>query len=201
MAREAKLDAKGLLSQGVDPSEKRKAYKRAAAAARTFGQVADEWFATKREPEAKSEATLKRNRWLSRELKSEIGQRPIGEIEPPELLRALKKVQAREHYETASRMRTLASQVLRFGIANGYCQRDMAADLKDALTSPKGKPRLGLVDTAAVGKLCRWRDLDDSGYQNEDAARPSGAAVAAGAGSFDCRQSHQRKSAIRLHHV
>jgi integrase len=115
MAREAKVEAKRLLAQGVDPSEKRKADKRAAAAARTFGEVADEWFDTKREPEAKSEATLKRDRWLKRELKSEIGHRPIGEIEPPELLRALKKVEARKHYETGSRMRTLASQVFRFG--------------------------------------------------------------------------------------
>jgi hypothetical protein len=155
MARDARDEARRMLAQSVDPSEKRKADKRAAAAARTFGEVADEWFATKREPEEKSEATLKRDRWLSRELKSEIGHRPIGEIEPPELSRALKKVQAREHYETASRMRTLASQVFRFGIANGYCQRDMAADLKDALTSPKSKPRPGLVDPAAVGKLCR----------------------------------------------
>ena len=155
MARAAKVESKRLHAQGVDPSEKRKADKRAAAAARTFGEVADEWFDTKREPEAKSEATLKRDRWLKGEWKSEIGHRPIGEIEPPELLRALKKVQAREHYETASRMRTLASQVFRFGIASGYCQRDMAADLKEALTSPRSKPRPGLTEPAAVGKLCR----------------------------------------------
>jgi Arm DNA-binding domain/Phage integrase central domain len=147
MAREARVEAKRLLAQGVDPSEKRKADKRTAAAARTFGEVADEWFDTKREPEEKSEATLKRDRWLKGEWKSEIGHRPIGEIghrpigeiEPPELLGALRKVEACKHYETASRMRTLASQVFRFGIASGYCQRDMAADLKDALTSPKSK--------------------------------------------------------------
>lgn len=158
MARQARDDAKRLLAQGTDPSEKRKADKRAAAAARTFGEVADEWFDTKRAPEAKSEATLKRDRWLKRELKSAIGHRPIGEIEPPELLRALKKVEAREHYETVSRMRSLASQVFRFGIASGYCQRDMAADLKDALTSPKSKPRPGLTDPVAVGNLCRAID-------------------------------------------
>ena len=158
MAREAKVEAKRLLAQGVDPSEKRKADRRAAAAARTFGEVADEWFDTKREPEEKSEATLKRDRWLKGEWKSEIGHRPIGEIEPPELLGALRKVEACKHYETASRMRTLASQVFRFGIASGYCQRDMAADLKDALTSPKSKPRPGLTDPAAVGKLCRGID-------------------------------------------
>ena len=92
------------------------------------------------------------------EWKSEIGHRPIGEIEPPELLPALKKVAARKHYETASRMRTLASQVFRFGIANGYCKRDMAADLKGALTSPSSKPRPGLIDPVAVGKLCRAID-------------------------------------------
>ncbi|HLH95460.1 MAG TPA: integrase arm-type DNA-binding domain-containing protein [Xanthobacteraceae bacterium] len=155
MAREAKDEARRLLAQGVDPSEKRKADKRAAAAARTFGEAADEWFATKRVPEEKSEATLERDRWLMGEWKSEIGHRPIGEIEPPELLPALKRVAARKHYETASRMRTLASQVFRFGVANGYCQRDAAADLKGALTSPKSEPRPGLTDPAAVGKLCR----------------------------------------------
>ncbi len=158
MAREAKLEARRLLAQGVDPSEKRKADKRAAAAARTFGEVADEWFDTKRVPEGKSEATLKRDRWLMRELKSEIGDRPIGQLEALELLGPLKKVQARDHHETVSRMCTLASQVLRFGIWNGYCKRDAAADLKGTFTSPKSKPRPGLTDPAAVGKLCRAID-------------------------------------------
>ena len=67
MAREAKDQAKRLLAQGIDPSEKRKADKRAAAAMRAFGEVADERFDTKRAPEAKSEPTLKRDRWLKRE--------------------------------------------------------------------------------------------------------------------------------------
>jgi hypothetical protein len=44
------------------------------------------------------------------------------------------------------------------GIANGYCKRDMAADLKDALTSPSSTPRPGLIDPVAVGKLCRAID-------------------------------------------
>jgi integrase len=155
MARDARDEARRLLAQSVDPSEKRKADKRAAAAARTFAEVADEWFATKREAEDKSEATLKRDRWLMAEWKSEIGQRPIGEIEPPELVTALKKVQVRKHYETASRMLILASQVFSFGTWHGYCTRNAAADLKGALTSPKSKSRPGLTDPAAVGKLCR----------------------------------------------
>ena len=75
-----------------------------------------------------------------------------------ELLGPLKKVQARDHYETVSRMCTLASQVFRFGIWNGYCKRDAAADLKGAFTSPQSKPRPGLTDAAAVGELCRAID-------------------------------------------
>ncbi|MGC1779747.1 MAG: integrase arm-type DNA-binding domain-containing protein [Xanthobacteraceae bacterium] len=158
MAREAKLESRRLLADGIDPSEKRKADKRAAAAARTFGEVADEWFATKREAEEKSEATLKRDRWLVGEWKSEIGHRPIGEIEALELVPTLKKVQARKHYETASRMLTLVSQVFSFGTWQCYCTRNPAADLKGAITSPKSKPRPGLTDPVAVGKLCRAID-------------------------------------------
>ena len=51
-------------------------------------------------------------------------------------------------------MRALASQAFGFGIASGYCQRDMAADLKDALTSPSGKPR-----PAPDRPCCRWKAL------------------------------------------
>lgn len=55
MAREAKTNQSACSPKASIPPKKRKADKRAAAAARTFGEVADEWFDTKREPEAKSE--------------------------------------------------------------------------------------------------------------------------------------------------
>jgi hypothetical protein len=105
MAREARDEARRLLSQGIDHSEKRKANKRATAAARTFAEVADEWFDTKREPEEKSEATLKRDRWLKGEWKFEIGHRPIGEIEPPELLGALRSGESRARERHGRRRR------------------------------------------------------------------------------------------------
>ena len=85
MVHDARVEARRLRAQGVDPSEMHKADKRAAAA-RTFSEVADEWFETRREPEGKTEAPLKHDRWLTGEWKSAIGDRPIGEIEPPELL-------------------------------------------------------------------------------------------------------------------
>jgi integrase len=163
-ARERRDEAKRLLAQGTGPSAQRKADKCAAAAQRTFGEVGDEWLATKREREDKSDSTLKRDRWLLRDLKAQLGSRPIAEIEPPELLAALRKVESQGHHETVARMRALASQVFRFGIASGYCARDAAVDLKGALTSRKSKPRPGLTDPVAVGQLCR--DID--GYEGRE---------------------------------
>jgi len=73
MAHDARAEARRLHAQGVDPSEMHKADKRAAAAARTFSEVADEWFETRREPEGKTEAPVKHDRWLTGEWKSAIG--------------------------------------------------------------------------------------------------------------------------------
>lgn len=152
-AREQRDGAKRLLAEGTDPSEQRKADKRAAAAAQCFQEVAGEWFAAKMEREGKSPPTLERARWLMRVLNPEIGGRPIGEIEAPDLLAVLRRIEARGHYETVGRARSLASQVFRFGIASGYCTRDPAADLRGALTSPTEKHRPAITDLARLGEL------------------------------------------------
>ena len=66
-----------------------------------------------------------------------LGNRPIGQIEPPELLEVLRKIEARGAHEMAARVRALCSQVFRYGISCGMCSRDAAADLRGALTPPK----------------------------------------------------------------
>ena len=48
----------------------------------------------------------------------------------------LRKIEARGTHETAARTRVLLSQIFRFGIGNGLCKRDAAADLKGVLTAP-----------------------------------------------------------------
>lgn len=158
MARAARDDAKRLLAQGVDPSEKRKADRRAAAAARTFSIVADEWFTVKMVREYRADKTLKKVRWIVGLLASDIGHRPIEKIEPPELLSVLRKIAARGHHETVSRMRSVASQIFRFGIASGYCTRDPSADLRGALTSPTVKHRPAITNPTRLGELLRAID-------------------------------------------
>ena len=54
-----------------------------------------------------------------------LGHRPIGEVEPPELLRACERVQDRDAVESAHRLLTTASGVWQFAIAKGYATRDI----------------------------------------------------------------------------
>jgi len=163
-AREARDAAKKKLRAGIDPGAVIKAEKIAEKQAVThaFSAVADEWFQRKMVKEKKSEKTLERTRWLLGLLNEGIGKRVLSEIEAPELLEVLRKVEAQGLHETTKRLRSTASAVFRYGIASGACKRDPAADLKDALTSVKATPRPAITDPAGVGELLRAIE----GYKN-----------------------------------
>jgi len=65
--------------------------------------------------------------------------RPIAEIEAPELLLCVAKVEKRGAYDLAHRILQVSGQVFRYGIATGRCKRDLSADLRGALTPHKAK--------------------------------------------------------------
>jgi len=68
-----------------------------------------------------------------------IGRRPIAEIEAPELLSMARKIEDRGAFDLAHRVLQVCGQVFRYGIATGRCSRDIAADLRGALTPHKPK--------------------------------------------------------------
>ena len=162
-ARDRRDAAKRLLSLGSDPGVVRKAEKKAGvdAAANTFQAVAAEWLDRKLVKEYRAAATLERVRRFLRSLNDDIGDRPIDEIEAPELLEALRKTEARGHHETANRLRATASQVFRYGLATGKCKRDPAADLRGALTAATAIARPAILEPAAIGQLMRAIDTFD----------------------------------------
>jgi integrase len=159
-ARLRREEAKGKLRQGIDPGKviKTKKVEEKQAAANTFGAVADDWQKKKMIAEGKSKSTLARASWLLDILKEGIGDLPINEIEAPELLAVLRKVEAQGKHEAVKRLRSTASAIFRFGIASGACKRDPAADLKGALTSVASTPHAAITDAADVGKLLRAID-------------------------------------------
>lgn len=163
-AREKRAFAKKLLAAGIDPGAQKKLDKIAAAASRknTFRLVAEEWL-DKLSREGRAPATLEKTKWLIGLACDVLGERPIAEIAAPELLHALRRVEARGRYETARRLRSTCGQVFRYAIATGRAERDPSADLRGALTAPKVKHRAAITEPAAIGAILRAIDGYD-GY-------------------------------------
>jgi integrase len=133
-ARAARDAAMKLLARDIDPSEAKKEQKRAArlSADNTFEIVAREWCENQKDgwTARYHDHVITR---LEADLFPEIGARPIAEIEPPELLALLRKVEKRGALEIAKRLRQTIGQVFRYGIVTGRAKRDPAVDLKGAL--------------------------------------------------------------------
>ncbi len=158
-AREGRDAAKKKLRAGIDPGAVKVAEKIAEKqASLTFSVVSAEWLQKKMVNEQKAKNTIVRTDFLLNILNKGIGNKTLAEIEAPELLTVLRKVEAGGRHETTNRLRSTASIVFRFGIASGYCTRDPAADLKGALTSAKVTPRSAVTDPVEVGELLRAID-------------------------------------------
>jgi integrase len=81
--------------------------------------------------------------------------RPIAEITPHELLGVLRKVEGRRRHESAKLIRSICSQVFRYGIATARADRDVAADLRGALIVPKVTYRPAITTPNEAGALLR----------------------------------------------
>lgn len=159
-ARDRRDQARRDLAAGIDPGAKRKAEKatRTELAANTFEAVAREWHQAVHcaaVTEGHAARTLLR---LEQDAFPWIGASPIAEVTAPKLLEALRKVEARGAIETAHRVRQACGQVFRYGIATGRCERDPAADLRDALQPVIVKHHAAITDPRKVGELLRAFD-------------------------------------------
>lgn len=139
-ARDRRDQARKLLAGGVDPGESRKAERQARllAAANSFEAVAREWHGKQVHTWKPKHAddVLRR---LEANIFPHLGHRPIGDIDAPELLATVRKIEARGAHDLAHRVLAVAGQVFRYGVATGRCRRDPAADLRGALTPHKAK--------------------------------------------------------------
>jgi len=169
-ARQRREEMRKLIANGGDPSIERKQEKaeraiqaeveRLGAEGKpmpgTFEAVAREWLTTVHEALVSAGHAKRTCTRLEKDVFPWLGKRPIGEIEPPELLQCLRRVEARGAIETTHRIKDACGQVFRFGIAKGECQRNPAADLRDALTPiPSARHFAAIVDPKSAGELLR----------------------------------------------
>jgi len=155
-ARDARDKARRLLKEGADPSVAKKIQKsaRALAIADTFEAIAADLMDKKRR-EGRADRTLNKVEWLLSLAKPSIGARPIAEISAPEILAALRRVEARGRQETARRLRATIGEVFRYAVATGRAQGDPTGALKGALAVPVVKHRAAIVEPKAFGALLR----------------------------------------------
>lgn len=171
-ARSKRDEARRLLAAGVDPSEQRKAAKRAGEerAANSFAAVADEWLA--KQAAKLAPATMAKARWTFDDLVFPwIGNRPIAEIDPPEVLKLLRRIEERGAHETAHRTKQRCGQVFRYAIATGRATHDPTASLRGTLTPAKVEHRPAITDPVKVGELLRAIDSYKGGFIVRSALR------------------------------
>lgn len=133
-ARDARAAAKKLLAACTDPMQAKRERKRAErlSGENTFEALARDWHENYKGGWTENYAAHVLRRFEA-DIFPEIGSRPIAEIEPPELLDVLRKVEKRGALDIAKRLRQTVGQVFRYGIQIGRAKRDPSADLKGAL--------------------------------------------------------------------
>ena len=161
-AREKRNAAKASLALGKDPSreKQRQAMLDRHEAGNTFGLIAAEWVHLKKNngKDSWAPATAAKNEWLLEELAPALGNLPIADILPVEVLNAVRKIEARGKVESARRALQVAGGVFRYAVATTRLLSDPTRDLKGALRAPDVKHRAAILDPAKLGELLRAVD-------------------------------------------
>jgi integrase len=139
-AREKRESARKQVANGVDPVEERKAQKIAlkVSTENSFEAISREWHTNKadRWTVAYREEIMKT---FEQDLFPFIGNRPISEIKPLELLEVLRRIEKRGALEKTRKVRQRCGEVFRYAIITGRAEYNPAPDLAVALAVPKQK--------------------------------------------------------------
>jgi integrase len=134
------VQARKVLSAGNDPGEVKKEGKRLALlkSVTTFEAIAREWCESRKHKWVTSygEAMMTR---LETHVFPKLGNRPVADINAPELPAVLRIVENTGALDLAMRLLQASAQIFRYAIATGRAERNPAADLRGALKPPVRK--------------------------------------------------------------
>lgn len=155
-ARDLRDEARSLIAKGVDPADKKRRDKRAArvSAENTFSAVAKDYIAKNRR-DGLADATIAKREWFVRLVERSLGGRPISEIQPFEVLDAVRPFEASKNDEKAHRTLQFIGQVFRYAVANQIAASDPTRDLRGALAARRPKNFAAILEPEAVGELMR----------------------------------------------
>lgn len=161
-ARRRREEARELIALGKDPSREKQREKVRARiqAADTFKAISDEYCEKRRRDGVKgwSPATATRSEYLLSLVCGSIGKLAIGEIEPADVLTAIRRIEGKGKLESARRSLQLAGAVFRYAVATARLASDPTRDLRGALTAPTVTHYGAITDPKRVGQLLRAID-------------------------------------------
>jgi integrase len=133
-ARQRRSDAKKLLASDIDPSEVKRNQKRQRefAAANSFEAVARDWLAGKKFASLAATTRKHKEQQLEQRVFPYIGKRPITEINPPEVLAVLRRIEV-DSLNVAHKCKHSIGQIFRWAIEEGRAVSDPTRDLRTSL--------------------------------------------------------------------
>ncbi len=161
-ARRRREEARELIALGKDPSREKQREKVRARiqAADTFKAICDEYCEKRRRDGTKgwAPATATRSEYLLSLVCGSIGKLPIGEIEPADVLTAIRRIEGKGKLESARCSLQLAGAVFRYAVATARLVSDPTRDLRGALTAPTVTHYGAITDAKKAGELLRAID-------------------------------------------
>ena len=146
-ARAHALKARASLRAGNDPARARGDRR----GGETMGALAAAWA----DKQAWAPSTSKRERYLLSHWLLALGSIPARALTPADIRPVILGIETRGRGEDAHRVRAQIGRVMRYAVALGHADRDVAADLGDVLAHVQSKKYATLTKPAEIAELMK----------------------------------------------
>jgi len=170
-AREKHFAARKLHAAGIDPAAKKQEDKQAAIAKtqNTFRAVADEWHKASLAKWIPDNAERIWRR-LENNVFLELGDRPINEIKPLDLLNTIKIVEKRGATDLSKRVLRTCGQIFRYAVVHGKAEYNITSGLSDGLKAHRAQ-HYPAISVKELPKFFAALDAVQTSTQNKLAIR------------------------------
>jgi integrase len=172
-ARKLRDDAKKLLAQGINPTEKRKQDKadtikqriEVERAAFTIGDAFKEWYEVKETSWTTKHALDVQSRF-SAYLEPHLTYKPLSDILPADCIAALKAIESQGKLSTLKKTKVLLSQIMRYAVSTGKLASDPSRDISNDIFAKQIQRNYAhQTDPGAIKGVYRTINLPYRGYK------------------------------------
>ena len=147
-AREARIEAKKIIKKGIDPVQQKRLLKlnKRKSAENTFKAIANEWLENQKDRWTPDHLISVRKS-VNKDLLPELGNMPIADITPQEVIAVVKKVENRGALEIASKVLQRARSIFRYALQTGLIKYSPASELRGTIRTRKVRHQPALKES------------------------------------------------------